>query len=52
VGYRRPKAAAREAVQWRDFVDADRDLFAKAGVPGSLATDQRLFDYFLMRLSR
>ena len=47
-GYRRPKESAAVAKRWREFSDGQRHVFERAGLPGSLMHDQKLFDDFLM----
>jgi hypothetical protein len=46
VGYRRSKKEAHEAIRWLEFLNEQKRLFARAGLPGAL-TDRSLFDDFL-----
>lgn len=46
MSFRRSKTAAHEAMKWREFVATHRDLFARAGLPGTLA-NRDLFTYFM-----
>jgi hypothetical protein len=47
MAFRQSKTAVREAMRWREFVQAERDLFAHSGLPAA-CRDRRVFDYFLM----
>lgn len=47
MGFRRSKEEARVTLRWRDFRADQKQLFEKAGLPGSMA-DRRIFDEFLM----
>ncbi len=46
MSFRHSKAASHEAMKWREFIATSRDLFARAGIPGTLA-DRELFVYFM-----
>lgn len=48
MGFRRSKHTAIEAREWRRFLEINRDLLARTGVPYSIYESRDLFDDLLM----
>jgi len=48
MSFRRKKEEALEARRWREFVEANADLFQQSGIPHAIYSSRDLFDDWLM----